>query len=53
MTLPISVVVAWRLRRQHEREAGQAASPAPEHEHAAERIVRLGPGAKPQKRDLS
>jgi CDP-diacylglycerol--serine O-phosphatidyltransferase len=53
VTLPISVVIALRLRRQHERESAHAASPDPEHEHAAERVVRLGPGAKPQKRDLS
>jgi CDP-diacylglycerol--serine O-phosphatidyltransferase len=53
VTLPVSVVVAWRLRRQHARESERAASPGPDHEQAPDRIVRLGPGAKPQKRDAS
>jgi CDP-diacylglycerol--serine O-phosphatidyltransferase len=54
VTLPVSIVVAWRLRRQHARESGQAASPAPEQERDAERIVRLGAGASPPpRRDAS
>jgi CDP-diacylglycerol--serine O-phosphatidyltransferase len=54
VTLPVSIVVAWRLGRQHARESGQAASPAPEQERDAERIVRLGAGASPPpRRDAS
>jgi CDP-diacylglycerol---serine O-phosphatidyltransferase len=53
VSLPISIVVALRLQRQHARESGQAASPGPEQEHGPERVVRLGPGASPPKRDAS
>jgi CDP-diacylglycerol--serine O-phosphatidyltransferase len=54
VTLPVSILVAWRLGRQHARESGQAASPAPEQERDAERIVRLGAGASPPpRRDAS
>jgi CDP-diacylglycerol---serine O-phosphatidyltransferase len=54
VSLPVSIVVAWRLGRQHARESGQAASPAPEQERDAERIVRLGAGASPPpRRDAS
>ena len=45
VSLPVSMVVAWRLRRQHARESEQAASPGPEQERGPERIVRLGAGA--------
>ncbi len=48
VSLPVSMVVAWRLRRQGEREA----PPRPERPGDHERIVRLGPGAAP-KRDIS
>ncbi|HEX5079507.1 MAG TPA: CDP-diacylglycerol--serine O-phosphatidyltransferase [Geminicoccaceae bacterium] len=53
VSLPVSVVVAYRLRRQHERESAAAASPGAQPESRAERIVRLGAGAKPQQRDAS
>jgi CDP-diacylglycerol--serine O-phosphatidyltransferase len=53
VTLPVSVVVAWRLRRQHARESERAAAPGPGQEGGPERIVRLGPSATPQKRDAS
>jgi CDP-diacylglycerol--serine O-phosphatidyltransferase len=53
VSLPISMVVAWRLQRQHARESERDASPGPEQERGAERIVRLGPSAKPPKRDAS
>jgi CDP-diacylglycerol---serine O-phosphatidyltransferase len=53
VSLPISVVVAYRLRRQHAQESEQAVAPEPEHKEGPERIVRLGAGAKPQKRDVS
>ena len=53
VSLPISVVVAYRLRRQHAQESEQAASLEPEHKEGPERIVRLGAGAKPQRRDVS
>jgi len=49
VTLPVSMVVAWRLRRQSE----QAAALHPERAGAHERIVRLGPSATPPKRDAS
>jgi CDP-diacylglycerol--serine O-phosphatidyltransferase len=52
VSLPISVVVAFRLRRQHARESAQAASRDPEP-GGAEGIVRLGSSASPQKRDAS
>jgi CDP-diacylglycerol---serine O-phosphatidyltransferase len=53
VTLPVSIVVAVRLRRQHARESERAASPGPEQERGPERVVRLGPGAGPPKRDAS
>jgi CDP-diacylglycerol--serine O-phosphatidyltransferase len=54
ISLPISMVVAWRLRREHAREGEPAvAPPGLEHDRDAERIVRLGQGAKPAKRDAS
>jgi CDP-diacylglycerol---serine O-phosphatidyltransferase len=53
VSLPISVVVAYRLRRQHAQESEQAGSLEPEHKEGPERIVRLGAGAKPQRRDVS
>jgi CDP-diacylglycerol---serine O-phosphatidyltransferase len=54
VSLPVSVVVAYRLGRQHAHEREQAVSLDPEHEEGPERIVRLGAGAaKPQKRDVS
>jgi CDP-diacylglycerol---serine O-phosphatidyltransferase len=53
VSLPVSVVVAWRLRRQHARESEPATAPEPEHKGGPERIVRLGSGAKPQKREAS
>ena len=53
VSLPVSMVVAWRLRRQHAREAEQAAAIELAQEDRAERVVRLGPGAKPPKRDAS
>jgi CDP-diacylglycerol---serine O-phosphatidyltransferase len=53
VTLPISVVVAYRLRRQHERESQTASPAARDGESDRERIVRLGSDAKPQKRGAS
>jgi hypothetical protein len=53
VTLPVSVVVAWRLQRQHARESERTAAPGPGQESGPERIVRLGPGATPQRRDAS
>lgn len=53
VSLPISVVVAYRLRRQHAQESEQAVAPEPEHKEGPERIVRLGAGAKPPRRDVS
>jgi CDP-diacylglycerol---serine O-phosphatidyltransferase len=54
VTLPVSIVVAWRLRRQHAYEGEQAEVPEPgQGQDAADRIVRLGPGAAPPKRDAS
>jgi CDP-diacylglycerol--serine O-phosphatidyltransferase len=53
VSLPISIVVAYRLRRQHARESEPATSLDPEHKGGPERVVRLGPGTKPQKRDVS
>jgi CDP-diacylglycerol--serine O-phosphatidyltransferase len=53
VSLPVSMVVAWRLHRQHAREAEQAAAIDLAQEGRPERVVRLGPGAKPQKRDAS
>ena len=53
VSLPISIVVAYRLRRQDARESAAASSSAPQPESGPERIVRLGPGAKPPKRDAS
>jgi CDP-diacylglycerol--serine O-phosphatidyltransferase len=53
VSLPVSMVVAWRLRRQHARESEQAAAPGPDQEHGPERVVRLGAGASPPKRDAS
>jgi CDP-diacylglycerol---serine O-phosphatidyltransferase len=53
VSLPVSLVVAWRLQRQHARESEQAASAGPEQERSPERIVRLGSGASPPKRDAS
>jgi CDP-diacylglycerol--serine O-phosphatidyltransferase len=53
VSLPVSVVVAWRLRRQHARESEPATGLDPEHKGGPERIVRLGSGAKPQKREAS
>lgn len=49
VTLPISVVVAMRLQRQHARESRQAGARGPEHEQAPERIVRLGSGSPPKR----
>jgi CDP-diacylglycerol--serine O-phosphatidyltransferase len=53
VSLPISVVVAFRLRRQHARESAQAASRDPEPAGGVEGIVRLGSSSSPQKRDVS
>jgi CDP-diacylglycerol---serine O-phosphatidyltransferase len=53
VSLPVSVVVAWRLRSQHARESEPATGLDPEHKGGPERIVRLGSGAKPQKREAS
>jgi CDP-diacylglycerol--serine O-phosphatidyltransferase len=53
VSLPVSIVVAYRLRRQHAHESEQAVSLDPEHKEGPERIVRLGAGAKPQRRDVS
>jgi CDP-diacylglycerol---serine O-phosphatidyltransferase len=53
VSLPVSVVVAHRLRRQHAQESEQAVAPEPEHKEGPERIVRLGAGAKPPRRDVS
>jgi CDP-diacylglycerol---serine O-phosphatidyltransferase len=49
VTLPVSMVVAWRLRRQSEREA----TPHAERPGGHERIVRLGQGGTAPKRDAS
>jgi CDP-diacylglycerol--serine O-phosphatidyltransferase len=48
VSLPVSIAVAWRLRRQNEQAATQHAEPPSGHE----RIVRLGHGTPP-KRDAS
>jgi len=53
VSLPVSIVVAWRLGRQHARVSEHAASPGPEQERGPERIVRLGSGAGPPRRDAS
>jgi CDP-diacylglycerol---serine O-phosphatidyltransferase len=53
VSLPVSVVVAWRLRSQHARESEPATGLDQEHKGGPERIVRLGSGAKPQKREAS
>jgi CDP-diacylglycerol---serine O-phosphatidyltransferase len=50
VSLPISIVVAWRLRRQHAHEAGQR-SPEPVPDDPM-RVVKLGSGGPP-KRDPS
>jgi CDP-diacylglycerol--serine O-phosphatidyltransferase len=55
VSLPISIVVGYRLQRQHAR-AGAPATPArakPEQAPDPSRIVPLGSGAKPTKRDAS
>jgi CDP-diacylglycerol---serine O-phosphatidyltransferase len=54
VTLPVSIVVAYRLRRQHAHESEQAdvPDPGPGQEGAPDRIVRLGPGGPPR-RDAS
>jgi CDP-diacylglycerol---serine O-phosphatidyltransferase len=49
VSLPVSMVVAWRLRRQSE----EAATPHAERPVGHERIVRLGQGGTPPKRDAS
>jgi CDP-diacylglycerol---serine O-phosphatidyltransferase len=53
VSLPVSVVVAYRLRRQYAQESEQAVAPEPEPKEGPERIVRLEAGAKPPRRDVS
>jgi CDP-diacylglycerol--serine O-phosphatidyltransferase len=51
VTLPISIVVAYRLRRQHAHESGLPASEPPAGDPL--RVVKLGSGAASSKRDSS
>jgi CDP-diacylglycerol---serine O-phosphatidyltransferase len=53
VSLPISMLVARRLQQQDARASTAVASPGLEQERGAERIVRLGQGARPPKRDAS
>ena len=53
ISLPISIVAGYRLQRRHQREDTQAASPDRTREGDPDRIVQLGPSAKPAKRDAS
>jgi CDP-diacylglycerol---serine O-phosphatidyltransferase len=53
VSLPVSIVVAMRLQRQHAHESERTEAPSPEQERHPERIVRLGSGGGPHKRDAS
>jgi CDP-diacylglycerol--serine O-phosphatidyltransferase len=52
ISLPISIVVGYRLQRRHAREGAQPAA-RPSQKGDPDRVVQLGTSAKPAKRDIS